>query len=943
VSGVAFGGGLFGAFSSVTVWAAFGADLTAPSSTWNFTDITSPVMYSGPVNITPMGRSDETSQAQPAACTFTIFNESGDFTEGNPTSQYWPYVRQGTPIKIELSIDGVSGYTRFFGYVNGWTPADNITGDFSTVTVSASGITRRMGQGTSPSVSPIFRSTLKARPKMYAPMEETVGATTIAVLNADGTTIDDAVFGPNADPGVGDTTLLGSKTPAKLLATSYLNMNPELSPTTSKFNGHWQIDWFMFFPSEPAAETIIMRAYTDSSTVLTVDAVYGGGVYGIRAYGPGGSVAGSAIFAVPTFGVPNQWTHWRLMGHAASGGVDVDYQVVTFPINGAGSFAPLTVASATVGNNRGAGILPQAGLAGVSMCHWAIYDRYNYSAVDASADAYDGETATDRIERTCLEEGIELTLTGSSAVTMGPQPVGTVLAILRECEKADGGVLHDGRTAGLSYVAHSARYNLNAAVTLDATAGQVGGALPTFSDDQRRRNKASISRQGGGTGTFEQIDGPLGTATIGLYDTSETWNVSTDGQLQDLAAWVVHLGQVEGFRYPNFALDLLATTQITGATTTAAGWLTVEVAQGRLDVTNIRDVAPSRPPGDIRLLVEGWSETIDPLHWTVSGNCSAYDPWEVGTLDNDGYLDCGASVTVSTMTTGSTSVDVAVSDGCNWAHTSGDFMVTIDGEVRNVTAVGALTAATPTFGAAGTAAHADGHTTRTVQPGLPASLATGNLMLIVASCRDTNDDPNIYLSGTSIIGWEKLIEARNFCVFGKVATASETAPTVNIDSTIFGDTLQAVMVRLAGKFGDPLSQLVAAESLLNGSAQNINYPALSVELSSCMIFWVGWKGDDCSGVGTIPGAAEAFEATTTDGNDSTIVMDYQYSAAATSVASGSFTVTGGATAISRGAVFAIRTAYQTLTIQRAQRDTVAVASAVGKAVNVTDPLIWARE
>lgn len=947
----AFRRDVFGANAVITVRAAFGADILAEPATWTFTDITHSVLQasqSGLVSITPMGRNDEFSTAPPAACRFQLGNDSGDFTAYNPTSQYYPYVRQNTPIQVSVDLTGSAESIRFYGYANGWSPGWDTSGRHSVVTVTAYGISYRLGSGDPPSLSPIYRSTLAARPVMYAPMEEPEGATTITVLNADGTEIGDARFGPGVEAGTGQSGLGGTKTAAKLTALSYLNLNPEKSPATAKFTNHWQIDWFMYFPSEPAAETVMMRAYTTSPQVTIIDAVYGGGSFGLRSYGPSGAL-GTSLFSVPTFGVPGQWTHWRLMAQASATGTD--YQAVVFPLNGAGAFAPLTVAGATPGNNRGASILPQAGFAGVSMCHWAIYNRYNYSAVDDSADGYVGESATDRIARICLEEGVPLSLTGSSTVRMGPQPRGTVLSILRDCESADGGVLCDGRSAGLSYIAQSSRYNQTATLTLDAAIREVSGPPDTVGDDQRRSNRAVVSRSSGGTATFEQVDGPLGTATIGPVGTrTQTLNVESDDDLYQQAAWLVHLGQADGFRYPRLAIDLVGTAARTGSTSVPTEWLACDVAD-RIDVINTRDKAATRPPGDVQLLLEGWTETLGPKVWQVTANCSNYPPWAVGALKTgspEGYLDCGASVLVSAPTSSSTTIDVGVNDSCNWAHADGDYTISVGGEDMTVTAAGALTSNTPVFIAAGTADSADGHTTRTVTPGLPAGMAAGNLMLLLASCRDTNNDPNIYLSGVSVQdtpmakGWKLLLDARNFALFAKVHSGTETAPTVNIDSSIFGDTILAQMCAFSGKWGDPQTQLIAAESLLNASAQDINYPELHVPLGSVLILWLGWKADDWTSVATLGGVTEIGEPDTTLGNDAGIVWDYNTSVGAPTVTSGSFVVTGGAAAVSRGAVVALCTGYQTLTVTRAQNDTIAKAHLLGEQVLSTQPLVASR-
>ena len=499
----------------------------------------------------------------------------------------------------------------------------------------------------------------------------------------------------------------------------------------------------------------------------------------------------------------------------------------------------------------------------------------------------------------------------------------------------------DGLTAGLTYVGHAFRYNQDPQLTLSSPGGDVGGDLPTEDDDQRTVNRATITMDAGGSSTYEQTTGPLGSDTVGVYEVSDQLNITEIDQAFQIAAWRVHEGQADGYRYPALYIDVLAAAAVTGDTSVATEWLPC-MPGSRIDVEEPRTVASSRPPGDTRLALEGWNEKINPLTWEVNANCSQYPTWEVGLADGPGWADCGASCTVTTMTTGATTVDVVVADSCEWSHADGDFDVTVGGEDLTIGAVGALTASTPTFRAAGTAVHANA---ASVTPGKPAGLADGDAMWLLASCRDTSGaDQDIHLSGVSVVGWEKLIEGRNFCLFGKVTNdaAGETMPTVNISPDV-ADAVQAVVWAFSGKWGDLALQLVNFEQLLNGTASNINYPALQVPLSSCLIFYLGWKADDWTSVAAISGATEIVDTSTTDGNDSGIVVDYVYSSAATSVAAGSFTVTGGAANISRGAVIAFRTAYQAVSsITRARNNTVAVAHKRGEEVHTSFPLIASR-
>ena len=402
--GVPLGTAQLGANAEVTISAAFGADLTAPSSTWNFTDITDPVMHAGGVNISPMGRSDEFSQAQPAGMALSILNDDGDYTAYNPTATNYPYVRKNTPIKAEVTLDGGSNtYTRFYGYVDGWVPSNDVTGDgLQTVSIKASGASKRLVKNKATAVSPMRRSILRSRPVVYAPLE-LPDIDYPEVLNADGNTVGSTHFGGGLT-ATADSSITGSKDLYKINTSTYMGLTPGLAGPGGKFNNHWQVDWFMNHPSAPGIETIVMRTYCDSPKIALVDVVYGGGNWGLRTYDSAGVATGSAIFSPPAFMLTGP-VHWRVYAQQNPvTGTSVDVTMVAFPalVAAGGSFAPLTIASATAGNPTSAAILPASrggGLDAVAFGHWSIYNRANFSATDSSGGAYNGELATDRMAR----------------------------------------------------------------------------------------------------------------------------------------------------------------------------------------------------------------------------------------------------------------------------------------------------------------------------------------------------------------------------------------------------------------------------------------------------------------------------------------------------------------------------------------------------------------
>lgn len=79
---------------------AFGADLTADPRTWSWADVSADLLAQD-ISIN-RGRADESSETQPMATSLTLDNISGDYTPDNPVGAYYPNVRRGTPLRINI-------------------------------------------------------------------------------------------------------------------------------------------------------------------------------------------------------------------------------------------------------------------------------------------------------------------------------------------------------------------------------------------------------------------------------------------------------------------------------------------------------------------------------------------------------------------------------------------------------------------------------------------------------------------------------------------------------------------------------------------------------------------------------------------------------------------------------------------------------------------------
>src|SRR5678816_4731065 len=80
-------------------------------------------------------------------------------------------------------------------------------------------------------------------------------------------------------------------------------------------------------------------------------------------------------------------------------------------------------------------------------------------------------------------------------------------------------------------------------------------------DDQRTRNRWTVSRSGGISTTVEQTTGTMGTGAggPGVWKDSATVNVEDDDQLASEAGWRVHIGTVDDYRLQAIPLKLHGT------------------------------------------------------------------------------------------------------------------------------------------------------------------------------------------------------------------------------------------------------------------------------------------------------------------------------------------------------------------------------------------------
>jgi hypothetical protein len=191
---------------------------------------------------------------------------------------------------------------------------------------------------------------------------------------------------------------------------------------------------------------------------------------------------------------------------------------------------------------------------------------------------------------------------------------------------------------------------------------------------------------------------------------------------------------------------------------------------------------------------------------------------------------------------------------------------------------------------------ADSGDNATLTPGLPSGLVQGDGLLLFAAIRNTSatvDTP---------AGWSAVGDVGNGAVFVRLYHHGDTAPEVTFSGGSAGDTTVAQIAAFQGTEIDPATLTHAMASQVNGSAQDIATPALAVTLDNCVVLYYGWKQDDFDSSTQPSGSTEVGEVSSTDGDDTGITWAFVTQTTAANIAADSFTLTGGAAAISRSLV-----------------------------------------
>lgn len=183
-------------------------------------------------------------------------------------------------------------------------------------------------------------------------------------------------------------------------------------------------------------------------------------------------------------------------------------------------------------------------------------------------------------------------------------------------------------------------------------------------------------------------------------------------------------------------------------------------------------------------------------------------------------------------------------------------------------------------------------------PALPSGLQVGDLMLLLATTRNTT-------AGAVNVptGWTSLAVGQNVRLMGRVYQAGDGAPTVTFSGGAAGDDC----IGQIAAFRNAVLAASASAFLLNASQQNVTYPSLTIPKDGQLILLGGMKQDDWTSVDTLTFFTEIGEPVSIAGTDAGLVWDFVVQGTASNIGQADFTVTGGVAAAGRGMAVAIDT------------------------------------
>ncbi len=556
--------------------------------------------------------------------------------------EYGPTIGGSPPAGTAVFLDdaamapagNVYSGSRFTGEISSWPPASNVSGRDLYVSVTASGIWRRISQSSTPIGSPYTRYlnqlTGTSVPATAWAMED--GNNSTVFVTGVGAGAAAAIAGTPSFAADGTSFAGSDALPQFNGARITANVSSAASPVNTVVR---------FALSVPAAGDSagatfaggaeVCKIFSPSATVKRYDVSLAGNQLQIHGYT---STAGGSAVLSGTVTTKVNGTPVLVSVEITPSGGSINWAIkIIKPGAGAvldqvtGTRATSAIAAVTQVSLNGQGRLADtaAGQLGV------FYAVPSLTTAAAALGGFAGEFAVDRFNRVCGEFGIATTVIGSTSAAMGPQADDTLAAILQSIEDTDGGLLYETRDQfGLGYRTLISLQNQGSPVILNYAGGVLGDStaplVPVY-DDALLCNSWTVTNTDGYVAQATLTSGAISVQPapngVGVYGKPASTNASAHAQVNAIAQQKLFQGTVDEVRYPVVTVNL-ARAQAAPLFASVPGLRIGDYLQ----VTNV----PATMGGTAtsKQLAWGYSEVIGPLSWVITFNTVPEVPFETG-------------------------------------------------------------------------------------------------------------------------------------------------------------------------------------------------------------------------------------------------------------------------------------------------------------------------
>lgn len=294
-----------------------------------------------------------------------------------------------------------------------------------------------------------------------------------------------------------------------------------------------------------------------------------------------------------------------------------------------------------------------------------------------AATAFDGELASDRIDRIGQQAGIPVAVESGTTVALGQQPRLRPVEIMQAATDADYGLLFESGP-GLLMRPREERRNQSVLMALSVASGHIAEPPHPIRDDQRVRNKVTVQRDGGSEATSQDDDN---IDRVGEYAETTTLNLYDDNDLQSQATFRQFVGTRKGMRWSSVSLDFARSSSLLTTWRGRKPGFRFTVTTGRTQLSG----------ADPDLICEGYSCALTPRSWTAVLECSDATVWDTGVWDDSTsgrtrWGPTGATLNAGINTT-ATSIQVLSTEKWKTGTYTPALLISIDGETISVDSI----------------------------------------------------------------------------------------------------------------------------------------------------------------------------------------------------------------------------------------------------------------